>query len=258
MPKTALLLLLLPLLVGCSTSNPSKTTAPDSPGGAVAEKSHGPSVAVAGREHTVVGFTGYLEIDPYPTGKAVQGTWVHTKDGESYLLAICEFEPFLEYVNKRVTGTGYHYQSSNDPRAQSIGLFKILSLRLADGEIPHATVPTRVPPPPRAHSRSEIAKLPGRWALIVGKPSYELQYPEPGKRAYHTVKSVSVHLADGLQLKKYLWRGVSVATFERLKAARIATLVVRIPRTDGNSELGASRYCEGVNLRCGMDQRPKH
>ncbi len=262
MPNRHALWLLLLLtavgLGGCSTPKAPKPTDPNSPGGSVAEGSAGQTVVVAGHKHQVVAFSGYLEIDPYPTGKATQAARVHGKDGKSVTLALRRYEPYLKYVNRRVTGTGYHHPSSYHPRAQSARLFKPLSLRLADGEKPHAAVPTRVPHPPRVNSRAELERLPGRWALIVGKPSYELQYPVAGKRAYHTVKSVTVRLADGFQVKKHLWHAASASTFKRLKAASAATLVVRLWRSNGKARVATSRYCEGVKLRCGMDRPSKH
>jgi len=240
---------------GCS-SNKSKTP-PDrhKPARATAAMKTGRTIEVAGRQHKVIAFAGYLEIDPYPSGKAVQGTRVLTKDGREYLLAIRRYRPYLKFVNRWVTGTGYHHRSSYDPRAQSIGMFTTLSLRLADGQQPHSTTPTQVPHPPRARSKAELERLPGRWALLIEKPAYELEKPRSANTPLQVVKSVTMTLPGGLQIKKHLWLGVSPQSARRMLAAEQATLVVRISRRDGKLTVSASKHCEGMALRCGMGKR---
>lgn len=243
------------ITAGCSSSKSTAPPDPHKPVRTTAAVKAGRTIEVAGRKHKVIAFTGYLEIDPYPTGKAVQGTRVITKDGRGYLLAIRRYGPYLKFVNRWVTGTGYHHRSSYDSRAQSIGMFTTLSLRLADGQLPHASVPTRVPHPPRARTRAELERLPGRWALVIEKPTYELQKPRSANPPFQVVKSVTMTLPGGLQVKKHLWLGVSKQSARRMLAAGQATLVVRISRRAGKLTVSASEHCEGVAIRCGMDKR---
>lgn len=254
MPALALTLSLL--TAACSPKKTRPRADSNNRRDSVAQKHAGQTIDVGGRKHKVVAFTGYLEIDPYPTGKAVQGARILTKDGRGYLLAIRRYHRYLKYANRWVTGTGYQYRSSYDPRAQSIGLFRTLSLRLADGQKSHAKTPTRVPHPPRVRTRAELEKLPGRWAVIVEKPTFALEKPLSTDIPYHRVKFVTMTLPGGLTVKKHLWHGMGKRSARRLLSMKKATLVVRISRYGGKLKVQGSKYCPGVDLRCGMDRRP--
>ncbi|MFH2009049.1 MAG: hypothetical protein ABI333_20835 [bacterium] len=210
------------------------------------------TVEVGGRERDVVTVSGYLEMDPFPTGKALQGTRIITKDGRAYLLSVRPIKEYFQYLGKWVVGTEYHTRSSDDPRAQSIGLFKMLTIGLAPGQKPYATVPTRIPHPPVVKSKIELETLPGRWALIVGKPTYKLNKSLSARVPHLIIDSATVALPDGFVVQKHLYRMVAKQRAAELLKATKATVVVRVSKYEKKLKVYPVRFCYDERLDCGM------
>ncbi len=247
-------LALLTLLSGSCTS---KSGGVDGPGPAqTGADAKAPAPKVPALPKGMQRYEGYLEIDPFRYGKAVQAATVHTTDGKRIGIEMRYTAEHLKFVNKRVVVVGGMARSSSDPRAQAYTYFKVHALTLAPGEKPWPTPPTAVPAPPVVHSKAEIDKLPGAWGVAVGTVTYQVDPKSVRPDALtHVIEKAVLTLSDGFKLEKHLWHMTGVDSPDYVNGST-ATMVFKYSPSWKDHPFSIMKFCHGEFPRCGQVKQP--
>jgi hypothetical protein len=199
-------------------------------------------------------YTGYLEIDPFRYGKAVQGVTVYTASGKSIGIEMRYNKGHMQYMNKKVVITGGMANSSNDPRVQSYSYFKVESIKLAPGEKPYAVIPSVIPPPPVVKSEKDIKNLPGGWGVAIGKCEF---IPDPKNKTRKDnsmiINKVILKLDDGFKITKHLYHMVSTGSKD-YKNGAYGTIIFKY-YANRDKKIYTFKFCTGKQKLCRIKPR---
>jgi hypothetical protein len=185
-------------------------------------------------------FTGRLEIDPVPQGKRFQGTWLHTDDGDSFVMGYRPVEEYYPFVGRRVVVHGE--QVFHPPEVQQISArhLRVDSIELAPGEEPREVIDGLLPAPPVVEDIAGLAEFQSRWVQLVG----ELSLPEEGD-AFLT-------LAEGSLVRLRYSRRSDLEGHQ----GQLTTVVGIVENPETLTAIVAA--CPGRAERCGMDRDPDY
>lgn len=116
--------------------------------------------------HDITTFEAYFDIDRFAAGKRFQGSWLITDSGRPLIASYRPIEEHYDKVGKRVIVEGYHY--SNPPHVQQIMAphFKIISMKLAPGQIPATSDAGQLPASPQLANMQALEAHLNRWGQV--------------------------------------------------------------------------------------------
>lgn len=263
------LMIVAPWLVACASTEPQKQKVAPAPATAPAPQTTGPlpplprpqplirsrpgpQKASTRTKPQLVTFTARFDIDRLPGGKMFQGSILYLDDGRQLVASYRPMKAYFEFVDRRVVVSGHHYSPPREAQQIMADHFSIKSMKLAPGQPPYPSKPTRLPRPTLVRKRSELEARHGRWVTLVGKLA------SGQKRANDSWCDATLKLADGTPVGTEMYIGSFNSEWRPLMGKQVSVTGKLSVKQEGTQKrltiLGRTAICAGVVVGCGMDR----